>query len=197
MYKVLLGGGLASGKSTVAKILEDLGAEVENLDRISVEVRNSPDVAGELADAFGPGILDADGEPIPSVLAERAFSSEDAVAKLDSICLPRISERARGYLLDMDATPSPMRVLEVPLLDRAPELHGLVDEIVVVVAPEELRLRRAIARGLSEQDARNRIGSQASQEELEGMADTIIRNDSTEEELARRVRAWWDSRIRS
>lgn len=194
MYKVLLAGGLASGKSTVSDLLRGLGAEVESLDRISVEVRNSPDVAAALAEAFGPQVLDDEGMTIPSEIAARAFASSESVETMNSICLPKINARAAEYLLAGEGD-APMRVLEVPLLDKAPELLELADEVVVVEAPIDVRIERAVSRGLSEEDARNRIGSQAGQPELERMADTVIANDSTPEELERKVRAWWDSRV--
>lgn len=194
MYKVLLAGGLASGKSTVSDLLRGLGAEVESLDRISVEVRNSPDVAAALAEAFGPQVLDDEGMTIPSEIAVRAFASSESVETMNSICLPKINARAAEYLLAGEGD-APMRVLEVPLLDKAPELLELADEVVVVEAPIYVRIERAVSRGLSEEDARNRIGSQAGQPELERMADTVIANDSTPEELERKVRAWWDSRV--
>lgn len=194
MYKVLLAGGLASGKSTVSDLLRGLGAEVESLDRISIEVRNSPDVAADLAEAFGPQILDDEGMTIPSEIAARAFASSESVETMNSICLPKINARAAEYLLEGEGD-APMRVLEVPLLDKAPELLELADEVLLVEAPLDVRVERAVSRGLTEEDARNRIGNQAGQLELERMADTLIANDSTPEELERKVRAWWDSRV--
>lgn len=194
MYKVLLAGGLASGKSTVSDLLRGLGAEVESLDRISIEVRNSPDVAAALAEAFGPQVLDDEGLTIPSEIAARAFASSESVETMNSICLPKINARAAEYLLEGEGD-APMRVLEVPLLDKALELLELADEVLLVEAPLDVRLERAVSRGLTEEDARNRIGNQAGQLELERMADTLIANDSTPEELERKVRAWWDSRV--
>lgn len=194
MYKVILAGGLASGKSTALEVLSRLGAQTCSLDDIAVEVRNTPRVAGMLAEAFGSDVLDDDGVPIPPLLAERAFSSQESVDAMNSICLPAIDERSREYLLS-DPGEAPMRVLEVPLLDKAANLLDLVDESVAIVAPESSRIERAVERGLDAEDAGCRVASQASQLEISDMVDTVIVNDSTRESFERKIAEWWSSRI--
>ncbi|MGI6217277.1 MAG: dephospho-CoA kinase [Coriobacteriales bacterium] len=196
MHKVVLGGTLASGKSTVAKIMKELGADVSNLDDIAVEVRNTPEVSAKLAERFGSDILDSEGHPIPKLLAERAFADAQSTADLNSICHPGIGKRAREFILgeDLDSkSDSPaVRVLEVPLLDKAEDLVDLADETVCVVAPVETRIHRAQDRGMDIEDAKRRISVQADESTIVSMADTVIVNDSTIDELRRKVGEWWN-----
>ncbi len=193
MYKVILAGGLASGKSTALEVLRKLGAQTCCLDDIAREVRNTPQIADRLAEEFGSDILDGQGRPIPAMLAARAFASPENVKAMDSICLPAIDVRSREYLQD-DSGAAPMKVLEVPLLDRAQNLLELADESVAIVAPESSRAHRAVERGLDAEDVEQRMASQVPQDSIAGMVDTVIANDSTREEFERKIEEWWRSR---
>ncbi len=194
MYKVILAGGLASGKSTALKILQDLGAQTCSLDDIAKEVRNDPQIAIKLASIFGEDILDSNGIPIPNILASRAFVSPDKVEALNAICLPAIDVRSQKYLNE-PCNMFPMRVLEVPLLDKATNLLTLVDESVAIVAPNSSRILRASKRGLDIKDAHSRIQNQIDQQQFEKMVDTIIQNDSTYEDFEKKIIDWWNSRV--
>ena len=136
MYIVFLAGGIASGKSTVARELERLGAWRIDLDRISRDVLEP---GGEctlaIADAFGRDLLDPNtGALRRGLLAKRAFASEDAARQLEKIELPYI-RRGLEQVLSQDACASaepPCAVVEIPLLDRMEDSLGMADEVVCV-----------------------------------------------------------------
>lgn len=195
MYKVLLAGGIASGKSTVAATLAGLGAEVHDLDQVSREVtRPGSPVLDELARAFGRDILDSStGELDRGLLARRAFASEGGTRTLEGIELPAI-RRAAHDILAREGAGAPACVIEVPLLDRAEELIGEVDEVVCVVCPMDARRSRAVSRGMDPQDFERRVRRQPSEGYLRAHADTVLDNAGTPAELQGQVRRWWAER---
>jgi dephospho-CoA kinase len=198
MYVVLLTGGLASGKDTVSAYLAELGATVLDLDLIAKEEQESEDVLAQLTDTFGDDILDSEGMLNRKVLAERAFSDSESADKLNAICWPPVKERIANYILADGCQPiqgGELLVIQIPLLAEAPDLLDLHDEIISVSVPEELRFKRAIARGMDPKDAQNRLALQASDEERAAISDTIFENSGTREALKAQVLAWYEDRI--
>ena len=195
MRMVMVTGGLASGKSTLVGLLCSHGAASLDLDEIAhALLADDADYVSELAERFGSGILDSDGAVVPSRLAGRAFATPEDAADLDAIALPRITARAASCIYDACCTPTSdagVLVVEVALLERADELRGLADEVIAVSVSPELRLRRAIARGMDPDDAVRRIRAQATDAAREQIADTVCRNDGTQEELVEWADAWW------
>ena len=195
MYKLFLAGGIASGKSPVARTMQRLGAWRYDLDRVSREVlaAGSPVVA-RVAEAFGADLLDPQtGELNRHLLAERAFQSEETTRLLERIETPAIREALVRTLAGDECTDGVSRVcvVEVPLLDRVTDLVPLVDEVVCVVAPLELRRERAIGRGMDASDFEARRAKQPTDEFLLAHADTVFHNAGTEGELVSQVEAWW------
>ena len=121
MYKVFLAGGIASGKSTVARILEGLGASRIDLDQVSRSVLSPRSAcSAAVAKAFGEDLVDpATGEINRPLLAKRAFATPEGGARLEAIELPFISE-ALAHALDEEerSGAASVCVVEVPLLDR-------------------------------------------------------------------------------
>ena len=197
MYMVLLAGGSASGKSTVARELARLGACRLDLDRISRDVLEP---GGECtlasADAFGRAVLDPNtGALRRGLLAKRAFASEDAARQLEKIELPYI-RRGLEQVLSQDACASaepPCAVVEIPLLDRMEDSLGMADEVVCVTCPVAVRRERAIGRGMRGEDFDVRAARQPSDEYLRSKSDVEIANDGDEKDLAPKVHAWWDA----
>lgn len=195
MYVVFLAGGIASGKSTVARELERLGAWRVDLDQISREVLEpGTTTTRAIADAFGEDLLDPEtGELNRALLAARAFASPEATALLEQIELPAIEERLIDVLTrERCAEREPVCcIVEVPLLDRVGQALELADEVLYVAVPLDERRRRAVGRGMTEADFDARASKQPSDEWLRAHADAIINNEGSSDELVEAVRAWW------
>ena len=195
MHTTFLAGGIASGKSTVARMLHERGAWLCDLDQVSREVleTGSP-VLERIAAEFGQDLLDAEtGELDRLSLAMRAFSSPEATERLEAIEMPAIRERLAQILTTTccAATEPSLTVVEVPLLDRVEDLLPLADDVLVVTAPVELRRERAIGRGMDGADFDARVAHQPGDEYLRAHATHVIENVGDEAALARAVDAWW------
>ena len=161
MYTVMVTGGLGSGKSTLCKLICEHGAMSMNLDEIYRGLLESNEnMIADLADRFGDDILDDSGMVIRSKLAEEAFSDEQSTKDLNAITFPYIMAMTNDYLLDVHCVPrssSKVLVVEVPLLTEVPEFAQLADEIIAVNVPSDVRLQRAVARGMNPVDALRRL----------------------------------------
>lgn len=194
MLKVGLTGGMGSGKSSVARRLEELGCVIIDADAIAREVVEPGQPAlAELTGAFGRDILDAEGRLRRSLLAERAFASPEATARLNAITHPRIAARTAERFAQ--AGPKDIVIHDMPLLVEnglAPDHHI----VIVVDAPVEVRVRRLVEhRGVDEADARRRIAAQISDEERLAAADVVIENSGTERALITQVDKVWRTRL--
>jgi dephospho-CoA kinase len=186
-----LTGGIGAGKSTVGRMLAELGAIVIDADRLARAALDpgSPGAA-MVREAFGPEAVSAGGEVDREWLARRVFKDPDARHRLETIVHPEVGR------LFQDAT-DPYRdtdrvvVYDVPLLVEN-ALGGMFDVIVVVEAPADVRLARLVARGIGKEDARERMAAQATDAERATIADVILRNEGDEQELERQVRELWD-----
>lgn len=197
MYTVMITGGLASGKSTLRRILCEKGAVSIDLDQINATLlQGNRDYIGELVARFGEDILDPEGCVVPARLAQAAFATEADTADLNAIAFPYITAAANEYILDVHCTPrsdAKVLVIEVPLLNEVPEFAKLADEVVAVTAPSDARLARAVARGMDGSDALARLQRQASDAERVALADTVCENAGDEDDLHEWVDAWWDA----
>ena len=199
MYIVFLAGGIASGKSTVARELERLGAWRIDLDRISRDVLEpESECTLAIADAFGQDVLDPNtGALRRGLLAKRAFASEDAARLLEKIELPYIRQGLE-QALSQDACASaepPCAVVEIPLLDRMEDSLAMADEVVCVTCPA-VRRERAIGRGMRGEDFDARAARQPTDDYLRSNSDVEIANDGDEKDLASKVQTWWDAHER-
>jgi dephospho-CoA kinase len=184
-----LTGGIGSGKSEVARLLAAHGAVVIDADQLAREVvePGTPGLAQVVA-AFGPDVLGPDGRLDRKALAARVFSDGAALARLNAIVHPLVAER--GAELVAEAPVDAVVVHDVPLLVEN-GLEDAYDLVVVVDAPEEARLARLAARGLTEEDARARMAAQASSEERLAAADYLVVNDGDLVDLRVRVDELW------
>ena len=199
MYTVMVTGGLGSGKSTLCKFICEHGAMSMNLDEIYRGLLESNEnMIADLADRFGDDILDDSGMVIRSKLAEEAFSDERSTKDLNAITFPYIMAMTNDYLLDVHCVPcssSKVLVVEVPLLTEVPEFAQLADEIIAVNVPSDVRLQRAVARGMNPADALRRLQVQPTDAERDAIADTICDNSGTEDDLRAWADAWWEDRM--
>nr|WP_043558442.1 dephospho-CoA kinase [Actinomyces israelii] len=188
-----LTGGIGSGKSTVARLLAARGARVVDADAIAREVvePGSPALAAVVS-AFGTTVLTADGALDRAALAGRVFTDPGARGVLEAITLPCIAQTAAQRM--ENAGPGGVAVYDVPLLvERG--MDDLFDCVVVVEAPLALRIARLEERGLSREEAMSRMASQADDEERRRIADVLLLNNGTREDLADGVDWLWEHRL--
>ena len=192
-----LTGGVGSGKSTVARMLRELGATVIDADAIVHELQapGMPMVA-ELAEAFGPGILTADGSLDRKALGAIAFADEEARARLNQIVHPQVGAEFARRLADAIAAKVELVVLDIPLLfegresGRGSAAARNVQTTVVVWVPEAVQIDRQIARdGCSREDALQRVRAQLPLDRKRELADHVIDNSGALADTERRVRA--------
>ncbi|MGY1847076.1 MULTISPECIES: dephospho-CoA kinase [unclassified Blastococcus] len=193
MLRIGLTGGIGSGKSTVARLLAERGAVVVDADRIAREVLEpgTPGLAA-VAAAFGDGVLAADGSLDRAALAAIVFSDEEARRRLDALVHPMV--RQRSAELVATAPDDAVVVNDVPLLVETGQA-GTYDLVVVVEADLSTRLARLVGRGLAEADARARIATQASDEQRRAVADVVLDNSGSLEQLAEQVERFWAQRV--
>ncbi len=190
-----LTGGIASGKSLVAGILRELGACVIDADAVAREiVAPGTDAYREIAQAFGPSVLRADGTLDRKALATRIFRDPQARARLNTITHPRIRRRIAEEIAAMRAArPEAIIIVDIPLLlDAAPRDAYPLDGIVVVAVDEATQLARLTARdGITDNAARQRMHSQRALREKIPLADWVIDNSGLREATRRQVEALW------
>ncbi|HVL82548.1 MAG TPA: dephospho-CoA kinase [Actinomycetota bacterium] len=192
MYVVGLTGGIGTGKTTVARMLADRGAEVIDADVLAREViaRGTPGF-DEVVEAFGASVVGADGSLDRRAIASLVFSDDEARARLNAIVHPKVYERIAARLAELSATDA-IVVLDVPLLlESSSGSREAVAEVIVVVASEENALDRVVQRGLDRDDARARMRAQLPIEEKVRMADHVVSNDGGLPELEEQVDALW------
>jgi dephospho-CoA kinase len=190
MYLIGLTGGIAAGKSTVAKRWAEHGALEIDADQVARDVVEPGTVGlGRVVEAFGSDVLTADGELDRKQLAMQIFSDAGKRELLNSILHPLIKERTRQLLSGMPA--ESIVVYNVPLLVEAAVNHPF-DLVVTVEAPEEEQLRRLVeTRGLTESEARSRIAAQAKPIERAARADRILNSNQDLNLLLRDADSLW------
>lgn len=190
MILVGLTGGIGSGKSTVSALLAEHGAVVVDADAITRQLQapGSP-LLDELAAVFGPDIIDGDGALDRAAVAARVFGDPDALKRLNSIVHPAVGREMAAQLEAQRSTDNVV-VLDIPLLVENPR-DGLCGTIVVDL-PTDLAVERLIEfRGMTRDDAEARISRQATREQRRAIADRVIDNSGTLDDLRRQVDEVW------
>ena len=193
MLNVALTGGIGSGKSAVAEFLEECGAVAIDSDQLARDVieRGTEGFEAVLA-AFGDTVL-TDGEIDRSTLAEIVFQDENQRKKLEAIIHPLVREAAESL---MKKLPSDSVVInQIPLLV---ETNGAkrFDHIITVSASEDLRRQRLLQKGLKDYEITKRMQAQVNDAAREEIADSIIRNEGSLEDLERIVENLWNNTLR-
>lgn len=199
MKIIVVIGGIGSGKSTVSKGFVSHGASFIDLDVVGHQVLERQDVIDDMVAAFGADIMDDQGQVIRPVLGRKAFATADGTATLNHISHPRLIAEAKRQLQVFAEAGKPACVIEISPYDGPDGTFGvftdMADATVAVVAPVELRVRRAVARGGNEQDVRNRIARQVSDEQRRAWADYVIENASDLDTLHARIDEVWTAII--
>lgn len=185
MYTIFLAGGIASGKSTLAKKLEERGAIRIDLDELSRDVLAPGEpVLQEIAAAFGEDLLDKNGVLDRKALAQRAFSTKEGTKLLEQIELPHIKDALVNTLCLMKEEQSgDTLVVEIPRLDNMDDCMQFANEVIVVLAPLEKRLERSRQKGMSPVDFSERASLQLNEDELRERANYVVVNNGSQEKL--------------
>ena len=194
MNVVGLTGGIASGKSTVSRILRELGAEVIDADQIARNVvRQGTPAWKEIRDHFGTEILLPDGEIDRAALGDLVFHDPAQKEALNGIVHPRVITEYAQRIAELEKTmPEALVIMDVPLLFESGMHEGLQD-IIVVYVPIDLQLQRLRERDrLSREDALARIHSQMPLDKKAALATHLIDNSGTPEHTLLQTRRIFD-----
>jgi len=187
---VALTGGIASGKSTVLRMFQQLGAKVLDCDKIAKALtRKGNRGYKRIVEEFGEGILDEEGKIDRRKLAKLVFFDEEKRRRLNALIHPLVYEK---LLEKMRKIKDEILIVDVPLLVESGGT-GLFDKIIVVYAEPSVQLDRLIKRGLSIEEAKARMNAQASWEERLRVADFVVRGDVDIEETRRQVIKIWEN----
>ena len=195
--RLLLGvtGGIASGKTTVANMLEELGAPIIDFDLIAREVVEPEKPAWkEIVDYFGKQVLQEDGQLDRKRLSSIVFRDFEKRKKLESFTHPRIGEEFVRQVNEI-AGKEPGAIIQVviPLLIEL-NLQYQFHKLMVVYIPEEKQIERLVERdGITKEEAANMLKAQLPINEKVGYADFVIHNDKTLEETQKQVEKLWES----
>ena len=194
MLRVGLTGGIGSGKSEVSRRLAARGAPIIDADLAARDVvqPGTPGL-GEIAAVFGPGVLRPDGSLDREQLGQLVFADPGLRAKLNAIVHPLVHERMRQLEQQAIAAAGPAAIIvhDVPLLAENGLGRGF-DTVLVVDAPDDQRVQRLTAtRGMTAAHAQDRMAAQASRQQRLAIADIVIDNSGTLDDLDRRVEEVW------
>jgi dephospho-CoA kinase len=186
-----LTGGIGSGKSTAARLLDRRGAVVIDADQLAREaVAKGTEGFAKVVEAFGPGVVGPDGDLDRAALAADVFSDPARKAILEAIVHPEVARLFAERLEPYRATDR-IVVYVTPLLAEL-GLAPAFDVVVVVTASPRLRVSRvASERDLSPEDVRRRMAAQATDEQRAEVADVLLDNDGTLGDLERQVDRLW------
>lgn len=187
-YVVAVTGGIASGKSTVCARFAELGVPLIDADVVAREVvaPGQPALA-EIRDAFGPGMIGPDGALDRARMRRHVFAQPAERARLEAIVHPRIRARMRELAA---AVAAPYCVLAIPLLVESGGAYDWVDRVVVVDVAESDQVARLMRRdGVDAALAHDMVAAQASRAARLAIADDVIANDGTLEQLRERTDA--------
>lgn len=188
MIIVGLTGSVGTGKSTVDNFFRELGAYIIDWDELAREVvRPHLKAWEEIVAYFGKDFLNEDLTLNRQKLADMVFPDKEKVAKLNQLVHPQVfkeDERITNEIKSLD--PDALIIKDIPLLTEVAR-PLFVDKIIVVAASEQTQIRRLGERGMSREDAQNRIKSQLPLDEKIKFADFVIDNDGTLEETKKQV----------
>ena len=190
-------GGIATGKSTVDRMLADHGAIVIDADELAREaVRPDEPTLDEVAARFGRDVIRPDGTLDRGRVGEIVFADAEARRHLERITHPRIMELMQERIAAALAGPAPLVAVDVPLLFESAR-EGMFQGVLLVYAPRDVQLRRLRERnGLDEDAALQRLAAQLPIDEKRDRATWIIDNSHAIDATARAVDLWWATAVR-
>ena len=190
MRVIGLTGGIGCGKSLAAQYFAELGALVIDADQLArAAIERGSDGFDEVVALFGDSIL-KDGNIDRRALGELIFKDQKAKAQLENIIHPFVRREFEGAVASLKG--DEVLVYEIPLLVET-KAHERFDVVVTVESEMENRIARLRGRGMHISEIEGRIAAQATREQRIEVADFLIENDGTEDELLRQVENIWDS----
>lgn len=198
-----LSGGIGSGKTTVARMLEKLGAVIIDADAIVHELQaQGQPLVDEIAAAFGPEVLDAKGALDRDALGDIVFRDADARQRLDQLVHPRVGAEMLRRLAEAREANPPVIILDIPLLfeGRKAGAGGAAGmdfrTTILVWVPRRLQIERQLSRdGYGRAEAERRVSSQMPLDEKRALAHHVIDNSGSLEETERQVQELYASLI--
>jgi dephospho-CoA kinase len=189
MLVVALTGGIGSGKSTVGQIFAHLGAIVIDSDQLARDVIERGSIGfNEVVTKFGDEIL-KNGEIDRQILASLVFKDPTKRAELEQITHPFIRKAFAKVV--SSASPDSIVINQIPLLVESNHDYKF-DHIITVSASESIRTDRLIKRGLTNEQIKQRMQAQATDQMREGIADSVIVNEKSEQEITDQVEKIWE-----
>ena len=189
MLIVALTGGIGSGKSTVGQIFAQLGATVIDSDQLARDVLERGSVGfNEVVAKFGDGILKS-GEIDRQILASLVFKDATKRNELEQITHPLIRKAFAKVI--SSASPDSIVINQIPLLVESKHDYKF-DHIITVSASESIRSERLIKRGLTNEQIKQRMAAQTTDQMREDIADSVIMNEKTEQKLTDQVEKIWE-----
>ena len=191
-FVVGLTGGIGSGKSLAAQFFSQLGALVIDADQLARSaIERGSEGFDEVLLRFGDTVL-TNGDIDRVALGQIVFENPQAKKDLEAIIHPRIRIEFEEAVASLE--PNQIMVYEIPLLVET-NAADRFDFIVTVESDPELRKQRLRARGMFHSDIEKRMASQASEDERRAIADCVLTNDGSEDDLLRQVENVWESTI--
>ncbi|WP_407308445.1 dephospho-CoA kinase [Desulfosporosinus sp. SB140] len=197
MLTIGLTGGIGSGKSTVSRWFENLGVPVIDADKIVHHLFQSDSLLiSELINAFGPDIVQENGEIDRSQLGKRVFAKEEARKRLESIVHPQVIEGMKHARDELRSSGAKVCVWDVPLLFET-GFEKYVDQAWVVWVPRDIQIQRVLLRdNLDLHEVEARIAAQGLLEEKCQRADVVIDNSGNISETIRQLNEAWEKLIK-
>ena len=192
-----LAGGIASGKSTVARMFEELGARVIDADVIARKLLETAAVCEKIRERWGEDLFDSEGRPDPSRIADIVFGNPQELAALNDLVHPATCREIRAELdTALQIREAPLIVIDAPLLFEA-ELDAWCDVTLFIVADLDSRLLRTRgSRGWTPEEMKRRESAQMELSEKRRRADAVINNNGFPEETRSQVKQFFRQWIR-
>ena len=188
-----LTGSIATGKSTIATILLEKGAQLVDADRIARDiVQPGSPLLNEIALQFGEQVILPDGTLDRKALGQIIFENEARKKQLNELMHPAIRAEMKRQIAEYEAmNPNGLIVVDVPLLYES-NLVEWFDAVMLAYVPQRIQIQRLMARdGISEENAKKRVFSQIDIEQKKQRADIVINNSNTVDETRQQIDTYW------